>query len=494
MITDYSLNLHEQLIPYPNVDFYTLLIPFLESIMIKKRLWSTVATTLLVIPQLMMADPLTLQDAIDRAVSENRTLQASSLNLESARRTYESSWNVFLPTATVDLSLNHSKTLTDDLFATSQAAPSPYAGMGTGTGSSSSSKFFTFTPSASASLSVDATIPNTLKQNALQYDMQLLSFQKQVAQIKQQTAEKFYNLIASKENIAILENSLALSSAQLASTTASYRSGTASELEYLQAQYSVHAIIPQIAQAKNQYESDLNAFKIFLGYDVSEDIEPTGDITVTILNLPADAELTELVENRYSQRFDMMQGQQQVQQAELNLSSAKLRAYLPLTVSDSVSVRQTSSTDSSKGFTVTNSISAGIRLNLTGLIPGSSTQLNIKKAEDSVTSAQMNLENTAISAKQSMSSAVEKLRLLEQTLELNQESLEISSRQYVLSQDSYANGLISSSQLDDYRQRLQQSQQNVLKAQINYLNGVNALASELNMSVEDVYTQFGPKE
>ncbi len=421
---------------------------------------------------------LTLQQAIDRALTNNRTLAASAINLESARRTYENNWNTFLPS--VNASLESSLSKSGTLFSSKS-----------GSSGGNSTSPLSITPSISESLSVDATIPNTLKQNELQYQNQVLSYRKQLFQIEQQTAEKFYNLIASQENIAILENSLILASAQLAATTASYRAGAASELEYLQAQYSEHSIIPQVAQAKNQYKTDLNSFKIFLGYDVDDDITLTGTISVQPLSLPAGEQLDQIVEERYSQRFDVLQQELQLEQAELSLSTTKIRTWLPVSLSENVSIRPKNSQDYSQGISVSGSISASIRLNLTGFIPGSSTQLSLQKAEDSVTTAAMNLENTEISARQSIYSAFEKIRQLEQTLELNRESLEITTRQYELSEDSYNHGLLSASQLDDTRQRLQQSQQTVLKAQINYLNSVYSLASELNMSIEEVYGLFG---
>ncbi len=433
----------------------------------KRSVWGLLTIITLLTPCMATAETLTLEDAVEKALTQNKTLTASAISLESARRTYEANWNVFLPTVNAELSTGFSTAVTEKFKTT-----------------------FNFSPSLSASLSLDATIPNTLKQNALQYDLQQVNYAKQRAQIEQQTAQKFYNLIAAKENIAILENSLALASAQLASTTASYRAGAASELEFLQAQYSEHAIFPQIAQAKNQYTSDLNSFKVFLGYPLDADIDVSGDISVTLLNLPAGPELDTLVDSRYGLRYDMIQSGLQVQQSQLSLNAAKLRSYVPVTVTDSVAVRQKNANDISKGFSVTNSLTASVRLNLTGFIPGSSTQLNIQKAEDAVTTAQINQETVAISAKQSIINAIETLRLLEQTLELNKESLEISVRQYALSQDSYQNGLLSAGQLDETRQRLQQSQQNVLKAQINYLNSAYALAGELNMSITDLYEEF----
>jgi len=451
-----------------------------------KALLTGLITALSIVPLSAETVELTLQDAIDRALTHNSTLASSAISLESARRTYENSWNVFLPTVSAGVTASYSKSTT--LFENDTATTSSMGSFG-GTGSSSTSPF-SVTPKVQESLSIDATIPNTLKQNALQYEQQLLSYKKQLVQTEQQTASKYYNLIAAQENIAILENSLALASASLADTLASYRAGTANELEYLQAQYSEHSIVPQIAQAKTQYESDLNSFKIFLGYSTDDDITLTGDIAVTTLNLPAGDALSQLIETRYKERLDVQLQELQVQNAELSLSSTKIRTYLPVSLTESISASPKDSQDYSKGISVTASISAGISLNLTGFIPGSSTQLNLQKAEDSVTTAQMSLETTETSAKQSIASAVENLRLQAQTLALNEESLAISRRQYALTQESYRNGLTSVSQLDETRQRLQQSQQTVLKGQISYLTCVYTLAGELNMSVEELYELF----
>ncbi len=440
-----------------------------------------------IIPLSAESVELTLQQAIDRALTNNSTLASSAISLESARRTYENSWNAFLPSVTAGVTASYSKSTT--LFNDSSASTSSF-GTGGMSGTGSSTSPFSITPKASVSLSLDTTIPNTLKQNALQYETQLLNWQKQLVQTEQQTASKFYKLIAAQENIAILENSLSLASAQLAATTASYRAGTASELEYLQAQYSEHSIVPQIAQAKNQYESDLNSFKIFLGYSTDDELTLAGDIEVQMVNLPAGKELEQLIEERYLVRLDVKQQEMQVAQAELSLSTTKLRSILPLTVSGSINASPKNTKDYSQGITVQTSVSAGINLNLTGFIPGSSTQLNIQKAEDSVTTATMTLESTKINAKQSIASAVENLRLQAQTLELNKESLDITRRQYELTVDSYDNGLTSVSQLDNTRQQLQKSQQNVLNAEITYLNNVYTLAGELNMSIEELYNLF----
>lgn len=421
---------------------------------------------------------ITLQDAIQKAKSQNASLKAKALELEYARKVDASSWNNFLPNISASGSLSQSHTI--------------YNAQGASTGASGAQNNpWSWSGSAGVSLNINASIPLKIKQNTLNYHSAKTAYDKLESDIIQQVTNAFFALITSAKNINLLQQNYTRTKEQLSQVKKNYALGLASELEVLKAEYALSEQEPSIAQAKSTYKSDKEAFLTLIGLDTSTNFTIVNTMTVQKINLPSAETLAE----RYlEKRFDIIQAHEAVAKAELNKTLTQTNAYSPsLGISESVRVGGNIPTNGQSATkpNVNGSFSLSLSIPVTAFIPNSQTNLSIQSAKNAVTSAELSLESTRASAKQDIAKKASAVTNQYDTLLLNKSNAAIAKKAYNLSLDAYKNGLSSQSELNTQRQDYVKAEQTVLQGEVNYFTSLYALANALNISVEELLNEYG---
>lgn len=401
---------------------------------------------------------LTLDDALTLGLENNLDLLTARRNLESLARTEQGKWNSFIP----NLSLNGSYSNTHNQDSNS----------------------WKWSGSTGISLSFNFGIPFQMNLKTLEYQAGVLEYQKLEANTLNTIAGKFYTLIAEKNNIDILVQAGKLAEEQYQQDLANYNRGLVSELTLLQSRYAYLSSQPEIDSAKSTYETDLNNFKMLIG--ISEDIELTGSLEVQKISLP---EGNILADKYTEQNYDVQQQAVAVEIAVLTKKQSTASELAPtLNLSENLSFSEGTN---GKAVDMNGSFTASISIPLTGFIPYSSTNLNLKNLEDQIENAQQNLTVTITKTRNALSLLPDKINRLWNAVELAQLNYSISDRAYQLSLEGYNSGLVSQTDLGEARQQMTTAQQAVYETQNEYLSALYDATLTMNISIEELITTYG---
>lgn len=401
---------------------------------------------------------LTLDDALTLGLENNLDLLTARRNLESLARTEQGKWNSFIP----NLSLNGSYSNTHNQDSNS----------------------WKWSGSTGISLSFNFGIPFQMNLKTLEYQAGVLEYQKLEANTLNTIAGKFYTLIAEKNNIDILVQAGKLAEEQYQQDLANYNRGLVSELTLLQSRYAYLSSQPEIDSAKSTYETDLNNFKMLIG--ISEDIELTGSLEVQKISLP---EGNILADKYTEQNYDVQQQAVAVEIAVLTKKQSTASELAPtLNLSENLSFSEGTN---GKAVDMNGSFTASISIPLTGFIPYSSTNLNLKNLEDQIENAQQNLTVTITETRNALSLLPDKINRLWNAVELAQLNYSISDRAYQLSLEGYNSGLVSQTDLGEARQQMTTAQQAVYETQNEYLSALYDATLTMNISIEELITTYG---
>ena len=401
---------------------------------------------------------LTLDDALTLGLENNPDLLTARRNLESLARTEQGKWNSFIP----NLSLNGSYSNTHNQDSNS----------------------WKWSGSTGISLSFNFGIPFQMNLKTLEYQAGILEYQKLEATTLNTIAGKFYTLIAEKNNIDILVQAGKLAEEQYQQDLANYNRGLVSELTLLQSRYAYLSSQPEIDSAKSTYETDLDNFKMLIG--ISEDIELTGSLEVQKISLP---EGNILADKYTEQNYDVQQQAVAVEIAVLTKKQSTASELAPtLNLSENLSFSEGTN---GKAVDMNGSFTASISIPLTGFIPYSSTNLNLKNLEDQIENAQQNLTVTITETRNALALLPDKINRLWNAVELAQLNYSISDRAYQLSLEGYNSGLVSQTDLGEARQQMTTAQQAVYETQNEYLSALYDATLTMNISIEELITTYG---
>ncbi|NLM00616.1 MAG: TolC family protein [Treponema sp.] len=405
---------------------------------------------------------LTLNMALESAKKLNPELLNQKIILESATRENKSVWNNFLPKLSVDggISMPHGQGVEPSLG---------------------------WSASAGLSLSLSVATGPKIKQSALAYDIALLNFYKTEKKVLSSIEQTYYSLIAEKKNINILQTSLMLAESSYNQVLQNYNRGLVSELDMLNARYAYHSIQPNLESAISKFAYNLSNFAITVGKDGQRfSIEENLEIPIVKLSM-LDGE--KLCEKYLLKRIDIKLKELALENARLTLKMQKTSTQVPtIRLSESLSLRE-----KAEGLALSGSFSVSTSIPLSSYIPGSETANSIANKEDSVLSAERDLENTKNVARNDISKKAAEVNRLWNMISLAEMNRSIAIRSHELSNEGYNAGLVSRTDFDNARQKMTKAEQDVISAKLSYFNAVYDLALALEISIEELYETMGVK-
>ena len=297
--------------------------------------------------------PMTLEEAIARALETNLDIQSARLNPQIQAYALQSARAAFAPSISTSLgytnSTNQSTSQLDGgsrttserhTFNLSMAKPMPWYGGRFSANFNNSrtetnNSFSTRNPSYSSSLSMNYTQPllsgfsldnqrAALETQEIQSqitDLQLLS---QIENIKHDVRQAYWSLRAAIEQIEIQRRSLAQAQQLLAENRVRVRLGRMTELQLVQAEAQVAGAEQSVLNAEIQWRNQEFAFKRLLlsGADdplLTQVINPTDGPTL----VTQDVDIEAATQAALTQRADIRQQRQQREISLINFDVTK---------------------------------------------------------------------------------------------------------------------------------------------------------------------------
>jgi outer membrane protein TolC len=405
------------------------------------------------------AEPLvlTLEDVINRAVTESNDLRQTLIDIETAQMQAKNNWAQFLPgiRAGVGLNYRNNNVFTENISPSNQDPLS-------------------YSTSLNLSLDLNGGIPYQMKNNTLAYQTELLNYENIRRLLEASVAKTFYNLIAEKENLTLLQDVQNLSDQQYRKDQVSFQNGLINQLSLVRSQLSAESAKLDLLKAQSQYDINKNNFLMILGYD--QNIDVTFEASFEAEQITMNPEM--LIAEHLYKRPDIANQRNRIEILDNTRKQTAINAKAP---SLSFSAGWSGGAALSDDFS--DSLSAGVSVGIPidPWIPGSSANQRIKTSSGETEKVRLELLNNEKIAADEIRSLTSNLNNLWESIIIAQRKIEIAELTYTLTEQGFQNGTVEFIDLETARKDLLQARQELLLEETSYKNMIFDLASALNI-------------
>ena len=419
---------------------------------------------------------LSPDEAVERAISNNLSLESARVATEMRRRASDLSWNQFIPNVTIGGSF-----IRDDGRSTISGLPPPVP---PGMDVESTTSRMIIAGQIQASLTLNLAMFENMTRLRLDHEAGLISYENAKLQLERDIRKAYNNMLLLQENITVINDSFEAAQRRVQMAEANFRAGLAPELVFLQAQVAMENMRPVIDQVENGMRLSMARFAMFLGlpYDTLFELEP---VDTNINFIPFD--IQELISQAASGRPEI----QELRHSILILQSARRiqrNALFPsLTLGWSGSPFPSFTRDVTERtvgpappstetleirghLSSTFTISLGLRLH--SLLPFSVDSQAIRALEDQTRIANIGLAMMIQGTEIEIYNTILALERTQATASALTQTVNLAERSHRLTEEAYRAGLQDLLQVQNAELELRQARVSMLEQQFNYLNGL----------------------
>jgi len=439
---------------------------------------------------------LSPDDAVERAIKNNLSLESARVTASTKKRASDLSWNQFIPGVTVAGSLIRDNekgkvtgmapvrwddvkdqippgSLTQGNFELSAPGGGPTIYNYVAPYSMESSQWHV-AGSIQMSLNLSVAMFENMHRLRLDYQGGMIAYDKAKLQLERDVRKAYNSMLLLQENIALLRESFEAAGRRVQLAQANYRAGLAPELTLLQAQVAMENMKPTIDQVENAYRLSMANFAMFLGldYDTPFELIPLNN-TAEFISL----DVKELISKSASGKPDINELRHNI----LMLKSARKAQALSLLPALSLSWNTTpafigdpwkDSWGDNDLWRKSGSLTISLGLRLNSLIPFSQDFQGIRNLDDQITGANIGLARMIQGTEIEIYNTVLALNRTQITAQAQAQTVALAERAYRLTEQAFRAGLQDLFQVQNTELELKQAKVSMLEQQFNYLNGL----------------------
>jgi len=416
----------------------------------RKKTIVTCAITLLVMSALAAID-LTVEDAVDKAVTGSLSLQSASIDLAISEQEMSHSWNGLLPTVQASGSLSRMNKGTTYMGVTSDP---------TGVLAFGLSFSWAFTP---------ALITN-MKLAEQQYAAGEITWEETIAQLKRDVKKLFYAILLQQKSVALQEQTLANTKERMDQATMLYNQGYATELTMLQAQVGYENLKATVLKQQQAIAQQKRNFAFLLGLDPDEPITLIGEIEPEFKTIDAKKCLASI-----PSRYDVQSLNAQMTLLDTQKKLIDQKSYIPtisIAASWSPCLSDITGDWKSDNWGDNGSVRIAFGWDLTGMLPFSSTRQSARKIEQNRQKLSVNLALVQANAKLELTKLLDTLSQAEEAITSSERSIALAKKSYEMTEEAYKQGTKELLDVKDSEQQLNQAELGKLQEQYNYLSAL----------------------
>ena len=426
---------------------------------------------------------VSLDEAIASAEKNSISLEEARVSLNQALRNQNAVMTTFMP----ELSLNAGLSTGVDFPGADgslygEAGPlsdAAFSGLTVSTGASASFSF-------SGSMITDGETRRLAKERAS------LGYSSTWQTLQDTITEAYWNISSGELSVKAAELSVSDAREQYESASKMYESGLADELSLIQAELSLRQAELQLKTLEDSLEIMKSSFRNMTGIE--------GDFTTEELPAPVFLSLpdADTLFSIYSAgNLSVRSAENALRSAENASNTARLSTYVPvLTASVGYSYsgsgyRSYSGTSlgySNAGNGLTGSVA--ITVPISSMLPGSSADMAIKDADDSVTLASLALQDAKNTLLETIRERVISIEQAESNIEQQNLVVKSAERNYELSQEAFDSGLMTSDDLASARTNLLKERLNLLSMETTHLISCYQLSSALGIELDELQEEY----
>lgn len=446
----------------------------------------------------------TIDEAINTALSNNRDITISVMNVKKAGAAVDQAFGYALPS--VNLNGSFSRFLekpkmpfpdfeamltnaTYSILFDEQVIPrdnNKYKSMNTVLQSFAQTNNF----------SADVTITQTLFSSAVfkgigasqvYYDLAKADLQSTVSKTVLSVQKTFYGVLLSKEVLDITKQSFENAQANLNDVKALYKEGMVSEFDMLQAEVQVENLRPMVLQMENNLKTAKDGLKLILGVNQQEEIDVIGNFDYQ----PYDISNEEgLIEEALKSNYDLrtLELKKQVDEAFVELDVSE---YWP----NIAAFGQYAYNGSSDDWKFNTYSSATIGLNFSmNLWQGNRTSNAVQQSTIAYQQTEEQLNQLKDYTFLNVNSKLQELKRVQSLIDVQNRTVEVAERSYHIAKVRYKEGAGSQIELQNTDLALKQARLNRIQSMYSYLTTKYELEQILGRTNPEYFTQFSELE
>jgi multidrug efflux system outer membrane protein len=406
---------------------------------------------------------LTLDSAIKYALEYNLNLKKARIDLAASGYSVKKIWSEVFPRINATSGIGYSYT---PLFGSDSIGNS---GMNYSVG-------------LGINLDLNGGIPFLMKSISLAHQGNILRYEDACNQLSIQVTKLFYSLIAEKNNLIFLEEVLDLAQRQFDRSQVSFRNGLVGELSVTQSRLAYENARFNFSSANISYSTNFAEFLAIIGIPSESGIILSGEISIK--RISADAQT--LINEYLHKRPDIVSSLQEIERFENARIQSQLQNRAP-----SLGLRVNWDSSDFSPFTDRLSANATLTIPLETWIPGTSRNQSVRRSNDSVEKAKLDLENTMNGAKTQIRSLTARLHNSWDSILIARLGFSAAQRRYQLTEYAFNNGTVESLALGDARNLMTEARQRLLQTELSYFNMMLDLSAAINVDWNYLVQVYG---
>lgn len=452
---------------------------------------------------------LTVEDAVSYALKNNQSLKSAAIDLEIKKRANSNSWNTFLPSASLSGTLARSNDIdTIKSSIESSAAFPTFLGAAKATeynfarsvyaaSNIDSSKLIDdmygseetalWHPVGSLSFSwaFNAAMLKSISATKKQYEAGLISWEQSVRETEVNIKKMFYGILLAQENLKIQKESMRNAEARWHQAEINYRNGTVPRLSVLNSQVTYENMKPTILSAENSLKQTKETFGFLLGLPFGTEIDLTGTIETSYVDVNAD----ELFKNYVEQNNEIKSLKKNIELIKTGIDATYLSTFTP-SLAVSFGLQPTVSNITKNWFDKDNYSEGGnltITLaysNLFDMFPWSSNMQKLKDSKQQLAQAEIGLEQLYQNAEIEVHKLCDNLTVSRANIEAMRNNVTLAQEAYDSTLKAYNNGTQELLAVRDSESSLNQARLGLMNENYNYISAVLDLETKLNITLK----------
>ena len=429
---------------------------------------------------------LTVEQAVDYANQNSKTLKSSAIDLEMKRRANSFKWNQLLPAVNVTGTISRSNEKVDTTAAMMEALNPLFTGSGMpapAPAEITEADHWMVVGNVGISWNFSFALIDGLRLIKKQYEAGQITWDQTVRQNELQIRKLFYGLLLQQESLNLQKKSLENARLRAEQARVNYRNGLIPELTLLQSQVAYENARPNILKQEQALNQQLDLFGFMLGIPAGTKISLEGEINPSFVDLNPD----ELISLYAQNHPDILSLQKNLEILNLNLSVQNMQAYTPaLQLSWGF---QPVVSDISSNWIDTymdnGAFSATLAWNLTNLLPFSTNRQSARDTKDNIRKLELSLETLIEKTELDIRTQVDALAQSQAAIEASAGNIQLAQRSYDMTLVAYRNGTVELLDVRDAENQLNQAKLGLVNEKFNYLSGLLDLEYTLNTKLVD---------
>ena len=400
---------------------------------------------------------LTVDEAVDYALKNSKTLQSAAIDLEIKTRAKDTAWNSLVPSVQLTGTLARSNKVQNPM-------PPP--------GGWKEADHWKAVGNIGVSFMFNAALVQEIRAAKADFEAGLITWEQTRADTERSIRKLFYGLLLQQESVALQQKMLSNAQIRSAQNETGYKNGLVSELAFLQARVAYENQKPAVLKAEQEFKSQLSMFAFLLGLPLNSDIKLEGSIEPVFADFDAEKLIAEYV----SRRADVLLLQKNIELMRIRLSAMNLQIFTPsLSLSygfQPVVADITKNWFDDKNYADGGSFSASLAWNLTNMLPFSSVRQQAKTLQANLQKTEIQYATLLQKGEMEIRTLTDKLKQSRTVIEAGKSGSDLAQRSYDMTREAYRNGTAELLSLRDAEAQLIQARLSLASEKYNYLSNL----------------------